>query len=382
MSKRDYYEVLGVDRNAEPSVIKSAFRKKAAKFHPDKNPDDDTAKEKFQEAREAYEVLSDEKKRQAYDQHGHAAFDPSQGGFGGGFSGAGMGDIFGDFDLGSVFEEIFSGGGGRGGRQSHAQPGADLGYELTITLEEAVHGVSKTIQVPTFQSCEPCGGSGAKKGTQPETCSTCGGMGQVRMNHGFLQVQQPCPDCRGVGKTIKDPCSSCRGQGRVREKKNLSVKIPAGIDHGDRIRLSGEGEAGIHGGPSGDLYVDVRIKPHAVFKRDGSDLKMDIPVSFVTAALGGDIEVPTLSGKVKLSIPAETQTGKVFRLRGKGVKALRRSKVGDLLCRICVETPVRLSSEQKDVLRSFEGMLEAEGDKHSPRAKGWFDAVKDFFTTK
>ncbi len=376
MSKRDFYEVLSVDRNADASSIKAAFRRKAAKYHPDKNPDDETAKEKFQEVQEAYKVLSDTDKKHAYDQHGHAAFDPSQGGFGGG---AGVGDIFGDFDLGSVFEDIFS-SGGRSSRQSQAQQGADLGYQLTITLEEAVRGVSKTVSVTRLASCESCRGSGGKKGSAPATCGTCQGVGQVRMNHGFLQVQQPCPECRGAGQVIKDPCSECRGQGRLRREKALSVKLPAGIDHGDRVRLTGEGEAGLRGGGSGDLYVEVRIKAHDVFKRDGADLKMDVPVSFVIAALGGEIEVPTLSGRVKLTIPAETQTGKVFRLRGKGVKPLRRSKSGDLLCRLTIETPVRLSEEQKEVLRSFDVMLAVDGGKHSPRSKSWFDAVKSFFS--
>lgn len=377
MSKRDYYEVLGVSRDADEKTIKSAFRKRAAKFHPDRNPGDKTAEEKFKEAREAYEVLSDGQKRQRYDQGGHAAFDPSMGGFGGG---AGMGDIFGDFDLGKVFEDMFTGGGG--GRRSgdRAQHGADLAIELSVSLEDAVHGSSQEITVPTWVACEPCGSTGAKKGSSPTTCSTCGGLGQVRMNHGFLTVQQVCPDCGGSGQVIKDPCPHCRGQGRVRKKKKLSVKLPAGIGHGDRIRLSGEGEAGVAGGAAGDLYVEVRIKPHDVFKRDGNDLKMDVPITFAKAVMGGDIEVPTLAGRVKLSVPPETQSGKVFRIRGKGVKAMRGSRSGDLLCRIIIETPVRLTAEQKNMLRDFDKSLSGDAEKHRPRATRWFESVKRFFT--
>lgn len=378
MSKQDYYEILGVSKTADANEIKKAFRKKAMKLHPDRNPDDKEAEAKFKEVKEAYEILSDEQKRSAYDRFGHAGVDPSMGGGAGpGGFGGGFGDIFGD--LGDVFGDIF--GGGAGGRQqrSAAQPGADLGYELTITLAEAFHGVSKEIKIPTWVKCKPCDGSGAKKGTSAENCGTCGGMGQVRMQHGFLTVQQACPDCHGRGQVIKDPCKDCHGSGRVKQTKNLSVKIPAGIDNGDRIRLSGEGEAGQNGGPSGDLFVQIRVKPHAVFSRTESDLRMDVPVSFSMAALGGEIEVPTMSGKVKLSIPAETQSGKVFRIRGRGIKALRSKKVGDLLCKIVVETPVKLSGEQKELLKKFDESLQQDADKHRPKTKSWLDTVKDFF---
>jgi molecular chaperone DnaJ len=384
MSKRDYYEILGVAKTADADEIKKAFRKKAMKLHPDRNPDDKEAESKFKEAKEAYDILSDDQKRQAYDRFGHAGVDPSMGGGPGGFSGfgsgaggaAGFGDIFGD--LGDVFGDIFGGGGGRQQRTA-ARAGADLGYELTITLDEAFHGVSQEIKVPTWVLCKTCSGSGAKKGSGPVTCQSCGGSGQVRMQHGFLTVQQSCPQCHGRGQVIKDPCSDCHGSGRVRQTKTLSIKIPAGIDSGDRIRLSGEGEAGQNGGPSGDLFVEVRVKPHDVFSRDGSDLRMDIPVSFAIATLGGDIEVPTMSGKVKLTIPAETQTGKIFRIRGRGIKALRSKKVGDLLCRVVLETPVKLSDEQKQFLQSFDESLRQGGDTHRPKSKSWMDTVKAFF---
>lgn len=383
MSKRDYYEVLGVAKGADANEIKKAFRKKAMKLHPDRNPDDKEAEAKFKEAKEAYEVLSDDQKRQAYDRFGHAGVDPSMGGGpGGGFGGfggggaGGFGDIFGD--LGDVFGDIFGGGGGQQQR-SAARAGADLGYELGITLDEAFHGVTKEIKVPTWVQCKTCSGSGAKKGSGPVNCSACSGSGQVRMQHGFLTVQQSCPQCHGRGQVIKDPCGDCRGSGRVRQTKSLSVKIPAGIDSGDRIRLSGEGEAGQNGGPAGDLFVEVRVKAHDVFSRDGSDLRMDIPVSYAMASLGGDIEVPTMSGKVKLTIPVETQSGKIFRVRGRGIKALRSKQVGDLLCRAVVETPVNLTDEQKKLLKEFDALLQKDGDKHRPKAKSWLDKVKGFF---
>jgi molecular chaperone DnaJ len=379
MSKRDFYEVLGVSKTAEAAEIKKAFRKKAMKLHPDRNPGDKEAEAKFKEAKEAYEILSDTQKRGAYDRHGHAGVDQSMGGGPGGFGGGGggFGDIFGD--LGDVFGDIFGGAGGGGQQRSAARPGSDLGYELSITLDEAFHGTSKEIKVPTWVQCKPCTGSGAKKGSGPVSCKTCNGVGQVRMQHGFLTVQQACPECQGRGQVIKDPCGDCRGSGRVRQTKNLSVKIPAGIDNGDRIRLSGEGEAGQNGGPSGDLFVELRVKPHSVFSRDGNDLRMNIPVSFLTAALGGDIEVPTMAGKVKLSIPAETQTGKVFRIRGRGIKALRSKKVGDMLCRAVIETPVKLTDEQKKQLNEFDASIQQAGDKHRPKSKNWVDTVKDFF---
>jgi len=377
MSKRDYYEVLGVAKNATEAELKKAFKRLAMKFHPDRNPDDKEAEEKFKEAKEAYEILSDAQKRAAYDQFGHAGVDPSMGGGGGGYGGFGAGgasfsDIFGD-----VFGDIFGGGGaGRGG--SRVYRGADLRYNLELSLEEAVMGTTVKIRVPTLVACEECGGSGAKKGTSPQTCPTCHGHGQVRMQQGFFSLQQACPRCRGTGQIISDPCGSCHGQGRVQEQKTLSVKVPAGVDEGDRIRLSGEGEAGQNGGPAGDLYVQVHVREHPIFTREENNLFCEVPIGFVTAALGGELDVPTLGGRVKLKIPAETQSGKLFRLRGKGVKSVRGGDVGDLICRVVVETPVNLTAKQKELLQEFEASLNG-GDKHSPKASSWLDGVKKFF---
>ncbi|MFQ3260499.1 molecular chaperone DnaJ [Reinekea sp.] len=372
MSKRDYYEVLGLSKGADEKEVKKAYRRMAMKFHPDRNPDDKEADGKFKEVNEAYEVLSNSQKKQAYDQFGHAGVD-GQGGFGGqgGHGQGNFSDIFGD-----VFGDIFGGSGQRGGR-SNVQRGSDLKYNMELTLEEAVRGIEKSIRVPTLTNCEPCNGSGAKKGTTPTTCSTCGGSGQVRMQQGFFAVQQTCPTCSGAGKIIKDPCTSCYGRGVKEETKTLSVKIPPGVDTGDRIRLSGEGEAGRNGGPAGDLYVEVHVKRHNIFERDDANLHCEVPISFAEAALGGELEVPTLDGRVNLKIPAETQTGKLFRLRGKGVKPVRGHSVGDLLCRVVVETPVHLTSKQKELLREFQEST--EGKKHSPKSKGWFDGVKKFF---
>ncbi|WP_372739040.1 molecular chaperone DnaJ [Neptunomonas sp.] len=371
MSKQDYYEILGVERNANDRDIKKAFRRQAMKHHPDRNPDDASAEAKFKELNEAYEVLSDAQKKAAYDQYGHAGVDPGMRG-GGGFDG-GFSDVFGD-----VFGDIFGGGGG-GGRRSSVQRGADLRYTMDLSLEEAVRGVEKTIKVPTLVPCEPCDGSGAKKGTSAKTCSTCGGVGQVRMQQGFFSVQQTCPTCRGEGKVISDPCNSCHGQGRVEKTKTLSVKIPAGVDTGDRIRLSGEGEAGSHGGPAGDLYVQVSVREHAIFERDGRHLYCEVPISFIDAALGGELEVPTLNGRVKLKVPAETQTGKLFRLRGKGVAPVRGGGAGDLMVKVVVETPVNLNSRQKELLREFQETTEEGHRKHSPKRHSFFDSVKKFF---
>ena len=370
MSKRDYYEVLGVQRGADEAEIKKAYRRIAMKYHPDRNPDDSSAEDKFKEANEAYEVLSDSKKRSAYDQFGHAGVD-GQGG--GGFHGEGgsFSDIFGD-----VFGDIFGGSGrGRGGPQR----GSDLRYNLEVELEDAVRGTSVNIRVPTLQSCGTCHGSGARKGSSPTNCTTCGGAGQVRMQQGFFSVQQTCPNCRGKGKVIKDPCGKCKGRGRVEEQKTLAVKIPAGVDNGDRIRLAGEGEAGPEGGPAGDLYVQISVKQHEIFERDGKHLYCEVPISFVDAALGGELEVPTLDGRVKLHIPPETQTGKLFRLRNKGVKPVRGGAVGDLLCRVVVETPVNLKKHQKEILAEFQESLGEHGDTHSPRKSSWFEGVKNFF---
>ena len=376
MAKQDYYEQLGVSRSAEGSEIKKAYRKLAMKHHPDRNQGDEASAEKFKEIQEAYAVLSDQQKRQAYDQFGHAGVDPSMQGGPGGAGGFGfdVGDVFGD-----IFGDIFGGGGGGGGGQSRSQRGSDLGYELTLTLEEAVAGVTKEIQVGRLGNCGHCDGTGAKKGSGATTCRTCGGAGQVRVQHGFIAVQQTCRDCGGQGQVIKDPCSPCRGQGRVQERKTLSVKVPAGVDNGDRIRLNGEGEAGVNGAAAGDLFVQMRVRDHAIFTRDGTDLHCDVPISFVTATLGGDVEVPTMSGGVKLTIPAESQTNKVFRLRGKGIKSLRGSNVGDLLCRVMVETPVKLSDDQKECLRQFDQLLSESNANHRPKHHSWFDAVKDFF---
>ena len=370
MSKRDYYAVLGVEKNASDRDLKRAYKRLAMKFHPDRNQSDESAKEKFQEAKEAYEILSNQQKRAAYDQFGHAGVDPSAGGQAGG---AGFGDVFED-----IFGDIFGGGRSRGGQANQAHRGSDLQYNLELTLEEAVFGTRVDIRIPTQVNCDVCHGSGAKKGTQAETCGTCHGQGQVRMQQGFFTVQQACPHCQGTGKRIKEPCSACHGQGRKEEHKTLSVKIPMGVDTGDRIRLSGEGEAGLHGGPGGDLYVQVHVKMHPLFKRDGSDLYCEAPISFTTAALGGEFEIPTLDGKVKLKIPAETQTGKLFRLRNKGVKSIRDATLGDLMCRVVVETPVNLNTEQKKILESLESTMHAGGKRHRPQEHGWVDKAKTF----
>ena len=372
MSKRDYYEVLDVSKNASEAEIKKAFKRLAMKYHPDRNPDNDEAIEKFKEAKEAYDVLTDAQKRAAYDQFGHAGVDPSAAAGGAGFGGASFNDIFGD-----VFGDIF--GGGRSGGGQRVYRGADLRYNLELSLEEAVSGTSVNIRVPTQVECDECGGSGAKKGTSPVTCSTCGGHGQVRMQQGFFSLQQTCPRCHGSGSIIESPCGKCHGHGRVEKQKTLSVKVPAGVDNGDRIRLSGEGEAGEHGGPPGDLYVHVLVRPHDIFQRDGDDLYCEVPISVVTASLGGELQIPTLDGRVNLKIPAESQSGKLFRLRGKGVKSVRGSKQGDLLCRISVETPVNLTKKQKELLREFETSMQQDKVNHSPRAASWLDGVKKFF---
>lgn len=371
MSKRDYYEILGVEKGTSGKDLKKAYRRVAMKYHPDRNPDDAASEEKFKEAAEAYEILSDDQKRAAYDQYGHAGVDGNQGGGGQGFGN--FGDVFGD-----VFGDIFggAGGGGRGGRGGPAR-GSDLRYTLELDLEKAVQGTSVKIKVPTLVQCKPCDGSGAKSGSKPVSCTTCGGIGQVRMTQGFFSVQQTCPNCHGKGAVISDPCRSCSGQGRVEETKTLSVKVPPGVDTGDRIRLTGEGEAGESGGPSGDLYVQVSVKDHSIFTREGKNLYCEVPISIVDAALGGEIEVPTLDGRVKLKVPAETQTGKLFRLRGKGVVPVRGGASGDLLCRVELETPVNLSTKQKDLLRELQESM--SGNENSPRQSSWFEGMKNFF---
>ncbi|KGD70596.1 molecular chaperone DnaJ [Tatumella morbirosei] len=375
MAKSDYYEVLGVSKSADEREIKKAYKRLAMKYHPDRNPGDTQAEEKFKEVKEAYEILTDDQKRAAYDQYGHAAFEQGGmggGGFGGGFGGGGadFGDIFGD-----VFGDIFG-----GGRRQRAARGSDLRYNMELTLEEAVRGVTKEIRIPTLQECDTCHGSGAKAGSKPQTCTTCQGAGQVQMRQGFFTVQQPCPTCQGRGTIIKDPCNSCHGHGRVEKTKTLSVKIPPGVDTGDRIRLSGEGEAGEQGAPAGDLYVQVSVKKHPIFEREDNNLYCEVPINFAMAALGGEIEVPTLDGRVKLKIPAGTQTDKLFRMRGKGVKSVRGGSIGDLLCRVVVETPVNLSEKQKELLSELgETLGGPSGDNNSPRSKSFFDGVKKFF---
>ena len=377
MAKRDYYEILCVERTATDAELKKAYRRLAMRYHPDRNLDDPKAVEHFKEVKEAYEMLSDPQKRAAYDQFGHAGVDPSAGPAGGaGPSGARFGDVFGDV-FGDIFGDIFA--GGRGGGREQAFRGADLQYNLELTLEEAVFGAEVDIRVPTIVTCETCGGSGARSGTQPQTCSTCGGVGQVRIQQGFFSLQQTCPRCHGTGQVISEPCSECHGEGRVRKSHTLSVKIPAGVGTGDRIRLSGEGEAGVQGGHSGDLYVQIQIKKHQIFTRDGDDLYCEVPISFATAVLGGEVEIPTLKGRANLKIPPETQSNRSFRLKGKGVKPVRGGAEGDLICRIMVETPVNLTREQKEILLAFNESLKGGGERHNPQAHGWLNGMKNFF---
>ena len=371
MAKRDYYEVLGVQRNVEDAELKKAYRKLAMKFHPDRNPDDADAQEHFKEAQEAYDILKDPKKRSAYDQFGHAATGPGARGPAG-FDGD-VGDVFGD-----IFGDIFGGRGGRGGGRQQQQRGSDLRFAMELDLEEAVSGITREIRIPTLGECKSCDGSGADDGERT-SCTTCGGIGQVRMQQGIFSVQQTCPACKGMGQVIKNPCSSCHGQGRVRETKTLSVKIPPGVDTGDRIRLAGEGEAGMAGSPPGDLYVEVRVLAHRLFERDGDDLYCEVPIHFTTAAIGGELEIPTLKGQVKLKIPAETQTGRMFRLRGKGVKSVRSHRQGDLMCKVVIETPVRLSKDQKALLKQFQETYESSKTDHNPKSSSWLGGVKEFF---
>jgi molecular chaperone DnaJ len=369
MSKRDYYEVLGVSRTASDEDLKKAYRRCAMKHHPDRNPGDASAEVAFKECKEAYEVLSDSAKRRAYDAHGHAAFEHGMGG--GGHGAPDMGDIFGD-----IFGNIFGGGGG-GARA--ARRGADVGYVMELDLEEAVAGIEKRIEIPTLAPCEPCNGSGSEDG-KVETCTTCGGRGNVRIQRGIFAMQQSCPTCGGRGQTIRHPCKHCHGAGRVEEEKVLSIKIPAGVDNGDRIRLTGEGEAGPPGTPPGDLYVEVRVREHPIFQRDGDDLHCEVPIRISQAALGDTVQVPTLNGETEIRIPAETQSGKLFRLRGKGVKSVRSRNEGDLYCRVVVETPVNLTSEQRELLQKFEATFVGEEvRKHSPRSATFLDGVKGFW---
>ena len=375
MSKRDYYQVLEVPRTATEAEIKKAYRRLAMKLHPDRNPDDHEATDKFKEVKEAYEILADAKKRAAYDQFGHAGVEGMRG------PGAGQGfdprDAFGDV-FGDVFGDIF--GAGRRGR-SQVYRGADLRYELELSLEQAVFGDTANVEFATLAECSECSGSGSAQGTKPTTCDTCRGAGQVRMQQGFFTVQQACPRCNGRGQVVTDPCASCRGQGRTRKQKTLSVKVPAGVDNGDRIRLSGEGEAGRNGGPPGDLYVEVRVREHPIFERDGAHLSCEVPVSFATATLGGSVEVPTLGGNATIKVPAETQSGRVFRLRDKGIRPVRGGATGDLFCRVVVETPVHLTREQKDLLKKFDETMRKDTKRHHPREESWLDGVKRFFSS-
>ena len=376
MAKQDYYELLGVSKGADDAELKKAYRRLAMKHHPDRNPGDTAAEEKFKDAKEAFEVLGDPQKRAAYDRYGHDGVSNSASGGAGGFGGgADFNDIFGD-----VFGDIFGGGGGRGSR---ARGGSDLQYNLELSLEESVAGIEKSLKIPTQVACDTCSGSGAKPGTSTSKCSTCAGMGQVRMQQGFFSVQQTCPTCRGAGEQISDPCTKCRGAGRVQEQKTLSVKIPAGVDTGDRIRLSGEGEAGEKGAPSGDLYVMVQVKKHSIFERDDDDLLCTMPIDIITASLGGELEVPTLTGKVNLKIPAGTQADKVFRMRNMGIKPVRKNSTGDLLCRVRVEVPINLTSEQKELFEQLRSTLQGKkASKHTPESRGWIDGVKNFFNLR
>ncbi|MFV8833694.1 molecular chaperone DnaJ [Aquisalimonas sp.] len=371
MAQRDYYEILGLQKNASDDEIKKAYRKLAMKYHPDRNPDDEDAEVRFKEVKEAYEVLADPQKRAAYDQFGHAGVDGGMGGGARGGGGASFSDIFSD-----VFGDIFGGGGGRGGRMFR---GADLRYNLDLSLEEAVFGKEATLNIPTWSTCSACDGKGQADGKAPETCPTCQGHGDVRVQQGFFSIQQTCPRCGGTGAIVTDPCGSCGGDGRIEETKELNVKIPAGVDTGDRIRLSGEGEPGERGGPPGDLYVQVMVREHPIFTRDGANLRCTVPINVVTAALGGELEVPTLEGRVNLRIPPGTQTGKTFKIRGKGVKPVRGGAQGDLLCRVQVETPVNLTREQKELLQRFGETLDAGGRKHNPEGSSWLDKARRFF---
>ena len=373
MAKRDYYEVLGVAKNASDDDLKKAYRKLAMKYHPDRNPDNKDAEEKFKEVKEAYEMLTDPAKREAYDRFGHAGVDPNAG-FPGGAGGQGFGgfaDVFGD-----IFGDIF-GGQRAGAGRSNVYRGADLRYAMEITLEQAASGYTSEIRVPSWDTCGTCSGTGAKPGTKPKVCHTCGGQGAVRVQQGFFSIQQTCPTCHGSGKVIPEPCTSCEGVGRVKKNKTLEVKIPAGIDDGMRIRSAGNGEPGINGGPPGDLYVEIHVKEHPVFQRDGDDLHCEVPIGITTAALGGTVQIPTLAGRAEIDLPEGTQSGKQFRLRGKGIKGIRSSYPGDLYAHVVVETPVRLTDKQKQLLRELEASL--KDPKHSPQTKGWMDRVKDFF---
>lgn len=380
MAKRDYYDILGVPRNASEDDIKKAYRKLAMKHHPDRNQGDKAkaAEEKFKEAKEAYEMLTDAQKRAAYDQFGHAGVDPNMGARGAGPEGfGGFAEAFGD-----IFGDIFGGAAGAGGRRAGGQQvyrGNDLSYAMEITLEEAARGKDTQIRIPSWDGCETCKGTGAKPGTSPKTCGTCNGNGTVHMRQGFFSIQQTCPHCHGGGKIIADPCTACNGAGRIKKQKTLEVKIPAGINEGMRIRSAGNGEPGQNGGPSGDLYIEIRVRQHDIFERDGDDLHCTVPVGLTTAALGGTIEVPTLGGNAEIELPEGTQHGKTFRLRGKGIKGIRSSYPGDLYAHVAVETPVKLTEHQRKLLKDLDESLRKGGERHSPNEKSWADRVKDLF---
>ncbi len=378
MAKKDYYDTLGVPKNASDEDIKKAYRKLAMKHHPDRNQGDNAkvAEEKFKEAKEAYEMLSDEQKRAAYDQYGHAGVDPNMRGGAGAEGFGGFAEAFGDI-FGGVFGEQQR-GRAQGGRQVFR--GGDLSYAMEVTLEEAAHGKEAQIRVPSWDDCTTCKGSGAKPGTKVANCTTCHGHGQVQMRQGFFSVQQTCPQCKGTGKLIPEPCVACHGVGKTKNNKTLEVKIPSGIDDGMRIRSTGNGEPGTNGGPPGDLYIEIRVKKHEIFERDGDDLHCAVPISFTTAALGGEIEVPTLAGKAAIDIPEGTQAAKQFRLRGKGIKGVRSSYPGDLYCHITVETPVKLTEHQRKLLKEFDDSLKKGGAKHSPSEDSWTDKLKNFFS--
>jgi len=377
MAKKDYYDTLGVPKNASDEDIKKAYRKLAMKHHPDRNQGDSkVSEEKFKEAKEAYEMLSDAPKRAAYDQYGHAGVDPNMRGGGPGAEGfGGFAEAFGD-----IFGDVFSGQrGGQGGGGRQVYRGGDLSYAMEVTLEEAAAGKEAQIRIPSWDDCGICHGSGAKPGTKVATCTTCHGHGVVQMRQGFFSVQQTCPQCKGSGKLIPSPCMACHGVGKTKTNKTLEVKIPAGIDDGMRIRSTGNGEPGTNGGPPGDLYIEIRLRKHDIFERDGDDLHCSMPISFTTAALGGEIEVPTLAGKAAIDIPEGTQAGKQFRLRGKGIKGVRSSYPGDLYCHIAVETPVKLTEHQRKLLKELDESIKKGGAKHSPSEEGWTDKLKNFF---
>ncbi|MFC0279590.1 molecular chaperone DnaJ [Falsigemmobacter intermedius] len=380
MAKRDFYEVLGIARGASAEEIKKAYRTKAKELHPDRNRDNADAEAQFKEVNEAYETLKDEQKKAAYDRFGHAAFEGGMGGGRGGFGGGG-GDFSSAFS--DVFEDLFGdfmgGRGGGGGGRNRARRGSDLRYNLRVTLEEAFNGVQKTINVPTAVNCDVCHGSGGENGSEPVTCPTCQGMGKVRAQQGFFTVERTCPTCSGAGQTIKNPCRACGGAGRVEKERNLSVNIPAGVETGTRIRLTGEGEAGMRGGPTGDLYIFIEVRDHQIFQRDGVNLYCRVPVSITTAALGGEVEVPTIDGgKARVKVPAGSQTGKQMRLRGKGMPALRGGGSGDMMIELAVETPVNLSARQRELLEEFERLAE----DNNPEGNSFFSKVKSFWDKK